>query len=111
VAAVDDFDVRLDPLPTGGTVLKVTGELDLATAPQVEGLLDDDAPTPRVIDLSKCSFVDSSGLRVLVAAARRSEESGARLAVVTDEPAILRVLEITALAEMVDVHPTLDAAL
>jgi anti-anti-sigma factor len=110
VAAVDDFDVRLDPLPTGGTVLKVRGELDLATAPQVERLLDDDAP-PLVVDLSECSFVDSSGLRVLVAAARRSDESGARLAVVTDEPAILRVLEITALAEMVDVHPTLDAAL
>ena len=113
VAAGDDFDVRLEPLPAGGEVARVTGELDLATAPRLERLLEEreQPASTLVIDLSGVTFVDSSGVRVLVREARRAQEAGTRLALVSEDPAVLRLLEITALTEMVPVHPTLDAAL
>lgn len=113
MAAPDDLDVRLEPLPAGGEVVSVTGELDLATAPELERLLEEREQTGStlVIDLSRVTFVDSSGVRVLVGQVRRAQETGARLTLVTEDPAVLRVLEITALTEVVSVHPTLDAAL
>jgi anti-sigma B factor antagonist len=108
----DEFDVQLDALPGGGALLRISGELDLATTPEVETLLESGvaSPDPLVVDLSGCTFLDSSGVRSLVTIARRAEEGGTRFAVVASDPSILRVLEITSLGEMVSIHPTLDAA-
>lgn len=92
--------------------MKVVGELDLATTPKLERALEDSATAlPLVLDLSDCTLVDSSGVRLLASSARQLRDAGHRLAVVTSDPGILRVLEITAVGELMSVHPTLDAAL
>jgi anti-anti-sigma factor len=92
--------------------VKVFGELDLATTPKLEGALaESGSALPMILDLSECTLVDSSGVRALVNAARATRDAGHRLAVVADDPGILRVLEITAVDELMTVHPTLDAAL
>lgn len=110
MATVEDFDVRVDALPAGGVVVRITGDLDLATAPELEPFLDDASP-PVVVDLSGCSFVDSSGVRALVAAAGRVRHAGGRLALVVADPGVRRVLEITSADEIVSIHPTIDSAL
>jgi len=94
-------------------VVHVSGELDLATVPRLEEALSA-APngTRVVIDLSTCTFLDSSGVRVLASAARAAEAVGGRTElVVTEDSGIARVLEITSMGTLARIHPSLDAAL
>jgi anti-sigma B factor antagonist len=107
----DDFDVRREVLPGGAVVLHVSGDLDLATAPRLEEALLDVSEQDVAIDLAGCTFLDSAGIRSLVAAARRLSEAGRSLKVVTADPGIVRLLEITAVDTVIDVHPSLDDAL
>lgn len=107
-----DFDVRTDSTQDGGTVVSVHGELDLATAPQLEEALAARAPGTRlVIDLSGCTFLDSSGVRVLALTANTVAGEGGRLELVVVDSAIGRVLEITGIDGLMDVHPSLETAL
>jgi anti-sigma B factor antagonist len=112
VVKVGEFDVSRRELPGRGTVLQVEGELDMATAPALEDALADAGFAERlVIDLTACTFVDSSAVRVLVSSARDSEAASGSLALVVADPGILRVLEISGVDTMLPVHETLDAAL
>jgi anti-anti-sigma factor len=112
VARAGELEVTARALPHGGTVVSVDGELDMATTPEFEGVVDDvDAGSRLVIDLSKCTFLDSSAVRVLVSVARGAEETGGDVAIVAHNPGILRVLEIAAVDTMLPVHDTLDSAI
>jgi anti-sigma B factor antagonist len=106
-----DFDVRSEPTPGGGGVLHVTGELDLASAPRLEDAMSELDGSPIVIDLSECTFLDSAGMRVLLAGARELSDTDRSLRVVTSDPRILRVLEITGVDTLIAVHGTVDDAL
>jgi anti-sigma B factor antagonist len=82
-----------------GAVLTLGGELDLATTPVLQEWL---APAMRgtatvVINLSRLSFIDSSGLRLLVQAERQLRDSGGRLVLVRGPRAVHRVFELTSL--------------
>jgi anti-sigma B factor antagonist len=68
----------------GRAVVVVRGELDLATAPDLEGGVVGrlDAGQHVVVDLRELDFMDSSGLRVLVTAHTRSEDHGPRFEIV-----------------------------
>jgi anti-sigma B factor antagonist len=83
----------------GGAVLTLGGELDLATTPVLQQWLD---PAMRgtatvVINLTRLSFIDSSGLRLLVQAERQLRDSGGRLVLVRGPRAVHRVFELTRL--------------
>jgi len=106
-----DFDVRSETTPTGAGVLHVVGELDLASASSLEGAISELDADPVVIDLSECTFLDSAGMRVLLAGARQAADAGRSLRVVSSDPSILRVLEITAVDTLIAVHPTVEDAL
>ena len=58
----------------GRAVVVIRGELDLATAPELEAALSErlDAGQDVVVDLRELAFMDSTGLRVLVAAHARA---------------------------------------
>ena len=74
----------------------VTGELDVASAPRLaEALALVVARGGRVVlvDLSEATFVDSSGLRVLAAAANDLREVEGRLLVEGASGAVLRTLQ------------------
>ena len=112
VTKVGEFEVSRRELPGKGTVLQVEGELDMATAPALEEALADAGFAERlVIDLTACTFLDSSAVRVLVSSARDSEAARGSLALVVTDPGILRVLEISGVDTMLPVHETLAAAL
>lgn len=74
-----DFRVTEHPLEGPGTVLAVTGELDIATAPTFRSQLNeilDRGQRRLVIDMTQVSFVDSVALAVLLAAVRRLGDEG-----------------------------------
>ena len=89
----------------------VTGELDLATAPRLDAALADVTADTVVVDLSGCTFLDSAGIRALVATARALEGEGRGFRLVTSDAGIRRLLEITGVDTLIRVHPALDDAL
>jgi len=83
------------------TVVKLLGELDLSTAPQLEARLEElaaDGADVR-LDLSSLSFCDSSGISAMVTAAKRVRKRGGHLSIVSPQPAVRSVLEITGLLD------------
>ncbi len=97
----------------GVAVVSVGGEIDLSTAPAFEaaiaGALDDDPPV-LVIELSEVSFMASVGLRILAATHEKVGES-AQVAIVANNPATSRPMELTGLDKVLSLYPTLDDAL
>ena len=86
-------------------VVRVEGDLDMANAASFDETVGSTASDSHLaIDLSACTFLDSSGMRSIASAARRHR----RVSIVATDPAILRVLEITALDTMLPVHASLD---
>ena len=81
--------------------LHLTGEVDLAAAPGLESALDTvlDDSDDVVLDIADVTFLDSSGLRVLVAAHNRCSETGKSLTLVNPSAAVSRILEITGLGK------------
>ena len=111
VGMSDDFDVQTEMVPGGAVVLRVSGELDLASVPRLEEALATVSADPTVIDLSECTFLDSSAVRMLASAGRRLSEAGRRFAIVASNPGLLRVLEITGVDTMLAVHHSTESAL
>lgn len=107
-----DFDVRLVPVRDGVYVVRVLGDLDMATAPTLEERVASvGSASHLVIDLTQCTFLDSAAVRLLTTFARDSEASGRTVALVVSNAGILRVLEITAVDDVLPVHSTVDDAL
>ena len=81
--------------------LTLRGELDLATAPELEELVNArvDAGQEVVVDLRDLEFMDSSGIRVLVAAHARAGRTGTRVIVVRPEPgsAVAKIVDVSGL--------------
>jgi anti-anti-sigma factor len=63
------FDVIVEDAPAGA-LLRVVGELDLVSEPQLAAALERSAGRPVTIDLSELAFMDSTGLRALLGASR-----------------------------------------
>jgi anti-anti-sigma factor len=89
-----------------GTTVAVRGEVDAHTADALRQHLEGVAAgTPVLLDLSGVGFMDSSGLRVLIAAKRRASEAGGDLRVVAASRPLTRLFEIAGVAD----HLGLDA--
>jgi anti-sigma B factor antagonist len=97
----------------GITIAELAGELDLASAPalreQLLGLLRPGS-SRLVLDLSRVSFCDASGLAVLVGADRQARLLGGFLRLAAVSPQTARVLDITGLGRHLPVYPTVAAA-
>jgi anti-anti-sigma factor len=83
----------------GVAVVLVRGEVDLKSAPEFEALvgeaiLDGGVPRPLLVDLQECTFMDSSGLAVLLRA-RDRVAAGPAIACPGAAPAA-RLLELAA---------------
>jgi anti-sigma B factor antagonist len=74
--------------------IALAGELDLASAPKVEPVLRDSAGRQKVLDLRELTFLDSSGLRLILAAHAAARRDGAILEIVPGPPAVQRVFQI-----------------
>ena len=96
----EDFSIAASDRD-GRAHLTLRGELDLATAPELEQLVNEhiDAGQEVVVDLRGLEFMDSSGIRVLVAAHARAGRTGGRVIVVRPAPtsAVAKIVEVSGL--------------
>ena len=81
--------------------VRLTGELDVATAPRLEQLLREPRLQARliVLDLRELAFVDSSGVHAIVDASIRSRQAGHRMLLLRGRPGVDRVFTLTATAQ------------
>jgi anti-sigma B factor antagonist len=78
--------------------LMLNGELDMATAPILDGWLSKatgNGNSEVIVDLEKVTFMDVSGLRALLRAADDASRRGQRFAVVNAPAAVRRVIQLT----------------
>ena len=94
--------------PDGTLWLRLAGELDLATRPQLDERLELAAASRRrvVLDVRNLEFMDSSGLRLLLEAHDHASQDGWSFAITRPtEGGVLRLFEITG---MLDVLPLVE---
>ena len=106
------LDVTTSDRPDGVHV-ELSGELDLATAAKLEDELkrvERGGPALIILDLRPLEFMDSSGLRALLAADARAREDGRRLVLIRGDERVQRVLRITRLDERLEIVDDVDAA-
>ena len=83
----------------------LVGELDLSTVAKVQAELrrvEASAPPTVVIDLSRVTFLDSTGLRCIVTADERARDAGRRMVIVRGPDPVQRVFSITRLEERLE---------
>src|SRR5437764_649746 len=84
-------------------LLRVRGEIDILTAPHLKeaivAALTGDVPS-LIIDLSEISFLDSTGLQVLVSAKRRTAERGGDVYLLGVKDPVMRIFELLRLTEV-----------
>ena len=102
----DHFTVSSDSSPGVVTVI-VTGEVDLDTAPTVrdEVLRHLHGGASVHLDLGDVTFMDSSGLHVLLAASRRAALVGAQLRLVRVSARVQRLIELTGTQAVLEQRP------
>jgi anti-sigma B factor antagonist len=89
----------------GGVVVIAGGEIDLASSPELrKALLDPQASAQTVVlDLREVTFIDSSGLGVIVGQQKRARETGKDFAVaIAGASAVERILELSGLVKVLD---------
>jgi anti-sigma B factor antagonist len=112
------FQASASELEGGIRLLEVNGELDLSTAGQLEGPLEEavDAPKAAVlIDLTDCTFIDSTGIALVVRAWQRVDAAAGNggeggLVLCSQNEQVKRVLEVTGLEHSLRVFATRDEA-
>jgi anti-anti-sigma factor len=94
------------------TVLRLVGEADVTTQELGDVLAAEAAKKPRLllVDLSGLTFIDSAALHEVVRAHRRLRADGCRLALVSPSPGVARVLQLSALDQVIAVHASVAEA-
>ena len=95
-------------------VVSVAGELDMATAPQLQDQIVDLLEKGRnqlVFDLAEVSFCDSTGLSVFVRAENSVDETGGAVRLASPQRGVRRILEVSGLVEVLPTYETVDDAI
>jgi anti-sigma B factor antagonist len=101
---VEILEVRTEERD-GFVHMALAGELDLSSVAKVQEALrrvEADPPSTLVVDLSKLTFLDSTGLRCIVTADQRARDEGRRVVIVRGPDAVQRVFAITRLEERLE---------
>ena len=110
----DLFQVSLEQLG-GVPVLRAVGEIDVSTAPALRDQLIalPESNSRVIVDLSEVTFLDSTGLGVLISAHKRLRDSPSHgeVALVVTRPQITKVLEVTGLTLVFPLFSSLNEAL
>ncbi len=86
----------------GRLVLRLDGELDMASAPLLQAALESaeaDSHDPLVLDLERLRFMDSTGLRIILWARTRWQSHGQELALTGGSSQVQRLLTVSGVGD------------
>jgi anti-sigma B factor antagonist len=95
-------------------VVALRGELDMANAPALQSTIESDelgATKTVVLDLQQLTFVDSTGLRIILSARELCWRRGQEFAITPGSQQVQRLLSITGVGEHLNTISTPDGAL
>jgi anti-anti-sigma factor len=99
---------------TGATVITLVGEIDLASAPELHAYIGEVRQTDAdqlVFDMAAVTFLDSSGLRVLLDAHTFALQHGGAIHLTALQGPPARVIEVTDAGRHIRLHTSTDIAL
>jgi anti-anti-sigma factor len=107
------MDLRED---TAGDVLvlAIAGRIDSTTAPVLGERLTASLTAPQrrvVLDLRQLEYISSAGFRVLLLAARRAEEAGARLVLCSINGKVRQLFDLGGFLDLFPISPSRDEAI
>ena len=114
MGALIDFGMGDEPVDERTHILTPRGEVDVLTAPQLGRRLlglADDGKTRMVVDLSMVTFMDSTGLGVLLDALRQLTSRHGSLALVCPTERVLRPFQVSGLVGYLPIFSSREAAL
>ena len=94
--------------------MQLEGEIDLHVSPEVaESLHTMIAKKPKtvVVDLAKVTYLDSSGLAVLIESMQKAQEYGGKFALANVQESVQHIFEIARLDQVFQIFPDIDSAL
>ena len=94
-------------------IVHVTGEIDVASAAVLRDALEAliaDGRRRLTLDLGGVTFLDSTGLGIVVGRLKKLARHGGTLTVAASHERVLRVFAITGLDQLLDIHPDLEGA-
>lgn len=96
------------------SVVEVAGDIELSNASQLRADLRsvcEAEPCNIIVDMSQVTFIDSTGIGVLVGALKRTREHNGSFALICPQPRVRRVFEITGLLQALPLFNSMDEAL
>ena len=95
------------------TIISLEGEIDLHVSPRIAATLIaavKEKPRNLIVDLAKVSYIDSSGLAVLIEAMQSVEKYGGKFALAGLQENVKPIFEIARLDQVFRIFPDVDAA-
>jgi anti-anti-sigma factor len=95
-------------------VVVLAGEVDATNSDELYGVLDSvvtQQPRLLVVDMSELSFMDSTGLRMLLRSSRALDQQGGVLALAAPQISVARVLQLTRADQLIPVYDSVADAI
>jgi anti-sigma B factor antagonist len=108
------LEIYTEQVGPATAVVGLRGEVDLYTCPELKQELLQvitDGAILVVVDLTETTFIDSTGLGVLIRGVERARTEGGQLAVVCSDPNMTKVFEVTGLNRVFPIYPSREEAL
>lgn len=78
---------------------------------QLTALVEHDGAAMVIADMSRTTFCDSAGITALATVNKKAAAAGVDMKVIATSPQVLRILELTGLDHVLQVYPSMAAAL
>ena len=107
MAEIAALEVTRERIGADEQVVAVAGQIDLYTAPELKVALSEailEGAQRVTVDLSGTTFMDSTGLGVLVGAKKRLRALDGSIAIVCPDTSIRRLFEISGLVHLFEIY-------
>ena len=92
----------------GRLIIQPDGELDHHSARQtmdeIIGVVDSTLPRELLLDMSRLSFMDSSGIAVIIKTNCAVTETGGKMLIVSPQPQPKKVIEVAGIDRLIEIH-------
>jgi anti-sigma B factor antagonist len=108
-----NFTIDERVLKPGHTVLDLTGEVDVMSAPVLKETIISHigrGTSHIIVNLEKVDYLDSTGLGTLIGGLKRTREAKTRLSIVGMNARLRRLFDITGIDKIFAIHDTVDQA-